>query len=60
MEAIRTSLAPSSAYHAIPILARLKAQHGGLSFALANVAFTLPAGYRFTWAQGEKPKAITK
>jgi aminoethylphosphonate catabolism LysR family transcriptional regulator len=28
-------VAADSAYHAIPILARLKAQHGGLSFALA-------------------------
>lgn len=28
--------------------------------ALTTETFTLPAGYRFTWAQGEKPKAITK
>ena len=28
-------IAADSAYHAIPILARLKAQHGGLSFALS-------------------------
>ncbi len=28
-------VAADSAYHAIPILARLKAQHGGLSFALS-------------------------